>query len=613
MQARSSSSGNLVTWVTEKPDFAASFWPGPGSPEEVAVVGGRLQLSPPGYYPIDSRSLLCWRFQEAAAPFANLGSLGSTYDMAAISGEGTVWLGGQPDGHFGKGLKFALETNADGAIRAPHSPWPSSEITISCWFTATRYVGANDIGRLFYKANSASVWSAPFHSASLQFGVFGASSGENLTVGIHGLAISESFNKDYEGIIRYPIHHVGFTYGDGFLRTYLDGELFSSIAAATPLNLGAGPWCIGTTPFTPLTENAGMILHEVRVCDVIRDAEWWRKNWERGRLREGGGSRPPVLTSVSPGIFDPTGGSVLTVTGTALANASSVYVDAFPCAILSNTGTTIVIQVPAIPAGTYSLVATTPGGTSNALSVESWAPSVTYTFGGWYQGPGYVVGTGTWTARSPGTATQTQAVAGQRPDNGPTFNGKISVDYVPANSDFQSRNSAQDHVGPNVTYWGWALFRADAISTNVADATVYNNVGIWSDSAGNKGVHLRSASGGQVLVYHYDSAGVGTGMQIMSTPYVAGTLVVVQWYWNSATGEMGIRTNKGAWSTGIRTGNPTGASNMILGRNFNSVYYDGVLLDIAFAGTGMSAPPASTAAWNKIVDYLAGYWNVSLP
>jgi hypothetical protein len=49
MQARSSSSGAMVTWVTPAPDFAGDAFPGPGSPEYVAatIVGDPFGAAAP--------------------------------------------------------------------------------------------------------------------------------------------------------------------------------------------------------------------------------------------------------------------------------------------------------------------------------------------------------------------------------------------------------------------------------------------------------------------------------------------------------------------------------------------------------------------------------------
>jgi len=236
----------------------------------------------PAYADIDSNTVLCWRFQEASAPFPNLGTQASE-DMTAESGEGTVWAGGQPDNAFGKALKFSMVSTGSGGIRANNFTFPTSVITASIWVTPTRSVGAVSIGRIFFKAYYPSSWSSPY--IGIEMGYFGATSGFTVTANATGGAAVATANQDYNGIPLWQRHHIGMTFGDGYLRLYADGYLVKTTVSSNTLDLGTGPWCIGRTVSSSSNEHCGMILHEARVDKVIRDATWFYNTWKKGKVR----------------------------------------------------------------------------------------------------------------------------------------------------------------------------------------------------------------------------------------------------------------------------------------------------------------------------------------
>lgn len=236
--------------------------------------------SKPQYMSIDSDCLLCYRFQETTAPFTNLGSQANA-NMTAESGEGSVWSGGQPDGAFGLGLKFSMTNTGSGGIRVAHFTYPTSVITASAWFTPTRSLGASSIGRVFFKAYYPSLWTPPY--IGIELGYFSGTSGFSATANATGGAAVATANQDTNGVQLWQRHHVGMTYGDGNLKLYLNGYLVKTTASNNVLDLGTGPWCIGRTVSSNSNEHCGMILHEVRVDKIIRDANWFKQTYELGR------------------------------------------------------------------------------------------------------------------------------------------------------------------------------------------------------------------------------------------------------------------------------------------------------------------------------------------
>lgn len=291
MQARSSVDGTLKHWVRpDAPDYAGAFFPGPGTPQNLVAfsgvpIEGEDPLRP-HRMPLDANVLCRWKFTETSAPFVNDGTRGTAQNMVASAGEGTVFRGGRPDGWFDRGLNISMATNVGNvAIRAPHFAWPSSQITISAWFTPTRKVSPGPVsGRLFFKAHTDASWASPFYRHVLSYGTDNVwFQGPRKSDGVFIPATPHNFpvNRDVQLL---KIHHVGYTFGDGQLRSYLDGELYQTTSDNTDVatNLGTGSWCIGRPPTTAFDEYLGGIIHEIRLCQVVRPATWWRETWLRG-------------------------------------------------------------------------------------------------------------------------------------------------------------------------------------------------------------------------------------------------------------------------------------------------------------------------------------------
>ncbi len=102
----------------------------------------------------------------------------------------------------------------------------------------------------------------------------------------------------------------------------------------------------------------------------------------------------PAVSAVAPAIGPTSGGTTVTITGTALANATAVDFGTIPAAIVSDTDTTIIVTSPlATAAGIVQVTVTTAGGTSAtsaageftyvaAPAVSAVAPAIGPTAGG---------------------------------------------------------------------------------------------------------------------------------------------------------------------------------------------------------------------------------------
>lgn len=244
-------------------------------------------VSPPSYYPTDANDQLLYRFQNVgSATISNLGALGSSMDMTInASGLNTAVKQGVPDGWFGKGLGVAEGTNNFlRAITPPHSPgW--TDLTVSVWFIPSRYAGASNFGRVFFKHYVAGTWGPPYFGTSMEYSdsppnfhqyiVSGPSGGTQLDAVLDG---------DFALPLQSRIHLTVLTYNSstGTEKGYLDGQLVNTVTGGATLNLGGGEWCIGAVLGPGFVEHFGGIISEVRVANVERDAAWVLANWQTG-------------------------------------------------------------------------------------------------------------------------------------------------------------------------------------------------------------------------------------------------------------------------------------------------------------------------------------------
>lgn len=86
---------------------------------------------------------------------------------------------------------------------------------------------------------------------------------------------------------------------------------------------------------------------------------------------------PPSLTSIDPPLGDTAGGVLVRLTGEHLDGATAVTLGGAPCtALVVRSATTLDCVAPALPPGTYDVVAATARGTAERKAAwEAWSPA----------------------------------------------------------------------------------------------------------------------------------------------------------------------------------------------------------------------------------------------
>jgi hypothetical protein len=188
----------------------------------------------------------------------------------------------------------------------------------------------------------------------------------------------------------------------------------------------------------------------------------------------------------------------------------------------------------------------------------------------------------TWADQSGNGRSFTQGTSANRPtlqaSGGP--GGVACIDFD-GTDDFVTGPVLNTGVITAAAFTLFVVFKADAIDTNVADGTAYNNDLVAGDSGGYHGLHLRSVP--EAAFLNYD-----TGGKVVARALSTGT-----WYAAEARHESGTlyaRTNATAEASIVsgNTGALTGSAR--LGRSFGAAHFDGQIAEVLWWARALTLP-----------------------
>ncbi len=306
----------------------------------------------------------------------------------------------------------------------------------------------------------------------------------------------------------------------------------------------------------------------------------------------GGASEPvAILTSLSHSVVYLGGGDTVTITGTGMAGANQVLVGATEGTITNNTDTSITFTTPVKVAGAYNLTVVTAGGSSNALPLECWDPSIlscTTLHQASFTGAPWVG------KASAGTSLDRDLVIGTTPAVGAAVNGYTPADFDGTNDNLDYQETLTTIFGGS-SYSGVAFIKARTISTD-SGAAGSNEFLLGNGS--NVGVFLRSS--GLVCAAHTDTT---TNTRVATAPYTVNTWKCVHWKVDLASvgSELKIGTG-GTWGTGVAcTGVWTALNSNVISLGSQSddqQYFDGLVLEVGImAGSAIS--DANLTKWRS--------------
>ncbi|WP_148112804.1 IPT/TIG domain-containing protein, partial [Actinoplanes sp. ATCC 53533] len=146
-----------------------------------------------------------------------------------------------------------------------------------------------------------------------------------------------------------------------------------NLSGVTELTIGGNPCTLGTNTSTQVTCTIPAGTAGAR--DVIVTTAGGNDTLTGGYTY----AADPAITSVSPTSGPTTGANTITINGTALANASSVFIGGVDCPIVTNTASVITCTAGIGTAGAKDVVVTTPGGDDTETGGYTYAadPAIT--------------------------------------------------------------------------------------------------------------------------------------------------------------------------------------------------------------------------------------------
>lgn len=220
--------------------------------------GARTLAASSRYTEPDASTLLQWRLQESAAPYASTGSntLALTLKRGTVSADFNGLLGAAPyfAGALGSGPSSVEPTN--------------NALTVSFWVKFYTLAACTLLTKYY-----AAAWSSPF--ASLYFAM---NSGAAWIGGVNiaGALRQTTVSGTKFGIKINTWHQLALTYDGAAARYYLDGMLAATDTIAGVIDYGThGPWDVGgqSTGENGLLDG---VIEDVRVESVVRSAAYLR-------------------------------------------------------------------------------------------------------------------------------------------------------------------------------------------------------------------------------------------------------------------------------------------------------------------------------------------------
>jgi len=215
--------------------------------------------------------------------------------------------------------------------------------------------GANSVQELFYSAPPT----VPFATATL-------TGTTDATDGPQSFQVTNNGNATLSAIAP----------GLGGLTT---GEFAQVAGSGTPMDctssfsLLAGASCNVSIAFTPSLATGGAVIDTFTLTDNNLNAASFTHTAHLSGIAI---PLPPVVTAVSPATGSPFGGTVVTITGTRLAQTTSVHFGSAAApsfTVISDTS--ISAPAPAASAGTVDVTVTTTGGTSTTSAADQFTYS----------------------------------------------------------------------------------------------------------------------------------------------------------------------------------------------------------------------------------------------
>jgi len=255
----------------------------------LVIQPGPIATATPGESPRptrvaqDAHDILVWRFDQASGNEPNVGSGAACDGIPCDSGSGADLPIRQVPGRFGYCARLCRSYQRFSSTLTPAVALPTGDFSAHIWFKLECYTTGGWM-QLFQKNWSAvggvgSPYGAPKLAITSDCKLDGGFIRKTAT------AVSMLGGWGNLGFIGPGCwHHGALTYVESTLEVcaYLDGALIASETLAFEHDAPAGPWAVGGWGSASTNEPFVGLVEDFRVCDVARDAAYFRTLWSLG-------------------------------------------------------------------------------------------------------------------------------------------------------------------------------------------------------------------------------------------------------------------------------------------------------------------------------------------
>lgn len=229
------------------------------------------QVTQSRYTPIDSNTIINWKFDETSGPYVNSG-VGSTLSLTNFIGTSY-----SVTGIFNKalGCTNTIISTGNTSVNEPNG----TSVTVSAWVKARAFPAYGVVINKAYRNDNT--WNSPYVSLYISLTASGDGSWAP------AIAVGGSYVQPTQtGVFRIPLHQwtlLAFTYDGTNLRSYINGALSGTTSFPGQIDYGThGPWDVGGVSNATIGQYWDGHIDDIRVENVVRSQSYLEAMYKTG-------------------------------------------------------------------------------------------------------------------------------------------------------------------------------------------------------------------------------------------------------------------------------------------------------------------------------------------
>lgn len=224
------------------------------------------------YTPTDSNTIINWKLDETASPYANSGS-GSALNLTTFTGTPA-----SVTGLFNKalGCSGAIISSGNSSVNEV----TGTSLTVSVWVRARSFASFGTIFNKAYRNNNT--WTSPFVSIYLSLSNTGDGTwGPAITTGAG--VLTQPFVGGAYRVMLGVWTLLSYTYDGANLRSYINGALALTTPVTGNIDYGThGPWDIGGVSNAGVNQFWDGHIDDLRIENVVRSQAYFEAMYKAG-------------------------------------------------------------------------------------------------------------------------------------------------------------------------------------------------------------------------------------------------------------------------------------------------------------------------------------------